>query len=127
MTPQPWTPRNSINLALACLAGAVLALVPIFWSSESWAPAAEMTAGALLIGLLTPGSPVGRVLDAVAGRPDAAAAEAVRDALSGRRDATARGRHPAPIRREDGSTGLELLGAVVCAGIGAAILIARGL
>lgn len=128
--PQKWTPRNSINLGLAAVAGLALVLAPILAPPGApWLPVVEGAAGALLLGLLTPGSPVDSVLDRLAGPdPETAgldpseAAEVVRDALAERRAARRPRRLDGP---EAGSVALDVLGAVVCAAAGAAVLYAR--
>lgn len=65
------TLRNWINLALAGLAGlalAVLGVSPCGLDHDSRL-AAQALASGLLVGLVTPGSPVGRALDALVPSP----------------------------------------------------------
>lgn len=111
--------------------------------AEDWAGPAELALTAFLLGLITPGSPVDRGPDALTSGPDREAADVVAEALRGRpgsvlaperADETPRlgpnvhtRRGPSPIRRREGSATLDVIAALVCAGIGAALLLARGL
>lgn len=111
--------RQIVNLSLGIAAGLALGVISVFFSHEPWALPADAACGAFLLGLLTPGSPVDRGLDALVSGPNAEAADAVADAL--------RSRPASVVRRErEGSATIDLLSALVCAVIGAAILYARG-
>lgn len=64
-----WTPRNSVNIALGGLASlvlAVLAISPLGLDVEERTAAQGLALG-LLVGLVTPGSPVGLILDRLLG------------------------------------------------------------
>lgn len=124
---EKFTPRQIVNLILAGLAAAVLVAVPMIPTIDDVPRAGIMgAAGGLLIGLITPGSPVDRVLDALLGARDERAAEVVADALRSRPGSVVA---PAPRRladrREDGSAALDVLGAIVAAAIGLGLLLTR--
>jgi len=57
-----WTPRNSINVVLATLCALVIVYVEFFDPSK---PEFQSFAIAALAGLLIPGSPIGRGIDAL--------------------------------------------------------------
>lgn len=121
--------RQKINLLLALAGALVFALVPLLAQDRPWAPAVEGMAGAFLLGLLTPGSPVDSALDRLVGPGPAdagdgsEAAEAVREALAEDRTAPPPRARP---RRIEGSAAGDVLGAILCVAGGVAVLIARG-
>ena len=65
------TLRNWINLALAALAGAALVALGVSpcGLDHDARLAAQGVAGGLMAGLITPGSPIGRALDALIPAP----------------------------------------------------------
>jgi|GEM_PF-2028160 len=71
-TPMTWTPRNTINVVLCSICLLVVAVLGgldgAHVISGAWITPAEAALGALLVGLVTPGSPVGRMLDAATGQ-----------------------------------------------------------
>jgi len=127
-----WTPRRTVNVALGALAALGGAVAHLAFPGEPWAASAVALAAGVILGLVTPGSPVDAVLDRIVGPddndspPEDSDARAVREALELRPPAPVReAPRPTPRRRE-GHALLDVLGAVVSFGIGIALLIARG-
>jgi len=63
--PIKWTPRNVVNVVLLLVCSVTLAVLSLGVVHAPWVSQAQTLAGGLLAGLLSPGSPVGRILDSV--------------------------------------------------------------
>lgn len=105
-----WTPRNTVNLIGAIIACAGLLYAMFGGPLPATFDAAHMQALAigLLVGLLTPGSPIGRILDSLFPPPDAKPEPIDAQTI---RDAGAALAPPQPQRvqpsRESGSTSAD--------------------
>jgi hypothetical protein len=60
-----WTPRNTVNVVVAALCAIALVVLQSGAVHGTWVTTVTALLSGVLIGLVTPGSPVGRYLDSL--------------------------------------------------------------